>query len=47
MTLERDNAGPSSTRFDIPDPRKVIIGGVSHGADPHHWVRLIRIEVRE
>jgi hypothetical protein len=42
-----NDAGLSSARFDIPESRKVIIGGGSHGADPHYCVRLIRVEVQE
>lgn len=42
-----NDAGLSSVRFDIPESRKVIIGGGSHGADPHYCIRIIRIEVKE
>ncbi len=42
-----NDAGLSSARFDIPESRRVIIGGGSHGADPHYCIRIIRIEVRE
>ncbi len=42
-----NDAGLSSARFDLPESRKIIIGGGSHGADPHYCVRLIRIEVKE
>ena len=40
-----NDAGLSSARFDIPESKKVIIGGGSHGADPHYCVRIIRIDV--
>ena len=40
-----NDAGMSSARFDIPESKKVILGGGSHGADPHYCFRIIRIEV--
>jgi len=42
-----NDAGLSSVRFDIPESRKVIIGGGSHGADPHYCIRLIRLDIKE
>jgi len=42
-----NDAGLSSARFDIPESKKVIIGGGSHGADPHYCIRMIRIDVKE
>jgi hypothetical protein len=42
-----NDAGLSSVRFDIPESRRVIVGGGSHGADPHYCVKIIRIEFRE
>ena len=42
-----NDAGLSSARFDIPESRKVIVGGGSHGADPHYCIRTIRVEVAE
>ncbi len=42
-----NDAGLSSARFDIPESRKVVIGGGSLGADPHYCIRIIRIEVKE
>lgn len=42
-----NDAGLSSSRFDIPDSKKVIIGGGSHGADAHYCIRLIRIDVKQ
>ena len=42
-----NDAGLSSARFDIPESRKIILGGGSHGADPHYCFRAIRIEVKE
>lgn len=42
-----NDAGLSSSRFDIPESRKVIIGGGSHGADAHYCIRIIRIDVKE
>jgi len=45
ITEDWNDAGLSSARFDLPQSRKVIIGGGSHGADPHYCVRIIRIEV--
>lgn len=41
-----NDAGLNSARFDIPESRKVIIGGGSHGADPHYCIRIIRIDVK-
>lgn len=42
-----NDAGLSSARFDIPESKKVIVGGGSHGADAHYCIRLIRVEVAE
>lgn len=42
-----NDCGLSCARFDIPESKKVIIGGGSHGADPHYCVRIIRIDVKE
>lgn len=42
-----NDAGMSSARFDLPDCRKIIVGGGSMGADPHYCIRLVRIEVKE
>lgn len=42
-----NDAGLSSARFDIPESKKVIIGGGSHGADPHYCIRTIRIDVKQ
>jgi len=42
-----NDAGLSSARFDLPPSRKVIIGGGSHGADPHYCVRIVRIDVAD
>lgn len=42
-----NDAGLSSARFDLPESKKVIIGGGSTGADPHYCFRIIRVEVKE
>jgi hypothetical protein len=42
-----NDAGLSSARFDLPESKKVIVGGGSHGGDPHYCIRLIRVEVKE
>ncbi len=42
-----NDAGLSSARFDLPESKKVIIGGGSHGADAHYCIRIIRVEVSE
>ena len=42
-----NDAGLSSARFDIPESRRVIVGGGSMGADPHYCVRIIRVDVKE
>ena len=42
-----NDAGLSSARFDLPDCRKVIVGGSSVGADPHYCMRIIRVDVKE
>jgi hypothetical protein len=42
-----NDAGLSSARFDIPESRKVILGGGSVGADPHYCFRIVRIDVAE
>ena len=47
ITEDWNDAGLSSARFDIPDSRKVIVGGGSQGGDPHYCIRTIRIEVKE
>ncbi len=41
-----NDAGLSSARFDIPDSKRVIVGGGSHGADPHYCIRIVRVEVK-
>ena len=41
-----NDAGLSSARFDIPESRRVIVGGGSLGGDPHYCFRLIRVEVK-
>ena len=47
ITEDWNDAGLSSARFDIPESKKVVIGGGSLGADPHYCIRIIRIEVKE
>ncbi len=42
-----NDAGLSSARFDIPESRRVIVGGGSFGGDPHYCVRIVRVEVKE
>jgi len=42
-----NDAGLSSARFDIPESRRVIVGGGSFGGDPHYCIRIIRVEVKE
>ena len=42
-----NDAGLSCARFDLPESRKVIVGGSSMGADPHYCVRIIRVDVKE
>ena len=42
-----NDAGLSSARFDLPDSRKVFIGGASLGADPHYCIRIVRVDVKE
>ena len=42
-----NDAGLSSARFDIPESKRVIVGGGSLGADPHYCIRIIRIDVKE
>jgi len=42
-----NDAGMSSARFDLPDCRKIIVGGGSMGADPHYCIRIVRVEVKE
>ena len=42
-----NDAGLSSARFDIPECRKVILGGASLGGDPHYCFRLVRVSVKE
>jgi hypothetical protein len=46
ITEDWNDAGLSSCRFDLPDSRKVIVGGGSSGADAHYCIRIIRVEVR-
>jgi hypothetical protein len=41
-----NDAALSCAHFEIPESKRVIIGGASHGADPHYCVRLIRLEVK-
>ena len=47
ITEDWNDAGLSSARFDIPESRRVIVGGSSQGGDPHYCIRTIRIEVKE
>ena len=47
ITEDWNDAGLSSARFDLPESSKVIIGGGSHGADPHYCVRIVRVEVQK
>ena len=47
ITENWNDAGLSSARFDIPESKRVIVGGGSLGADPHYCIRLIRVEVKE
>jgi hypothetical protein len=47
VTEDWNDAGLSSARFDIPESRRIVVGGGSHGADPHYCIRLIRVEVKE
>jgi len=42
-----NDAGLSCARFELPDSKKIIVGGSSQGADPHYCVRLIRVDVKE
>lgn len=42
-----NDAGLSSARFDLPECKKVIVGGGSFGGDPHYCIRLIRVDVKE
>ena len=42
-----NEAGLSSARFDLPDSKKIIVGGGSHGGDPHYCIRIIRVDVKE
>ena len=46
ITEDWNDAGLSSARFDIPESKKVIIGGGSHGADAHYCIRTVRVDVR-
>lgn len=46
-TEDWNDAGLSSTRFDIPESKRVILGGGGYGADPHYCVRILRVEVAE
>ncbi|MBM4030093.1 MAG: hypothetical protein FJ280_32540 [Planctomycetes bacterium] len=47
ITETWNDAGLSSARFDLPESKKVILGGGSNGADPHYCFRVIRVEVKE
>jgi len=47
ITEHWNDAGLSSARFDIPESRRVIVGGGSFGGDPHYCFRLIRVGVKE
>jgi hypothetical protein len=47
ITENWNDAGLSCARFDLPESKRVIIGGGSMGADPHYCFRIIRIEVKE
>ena len=47
ITEDWNDAGLSSSRFDIPESRKVIVGGGSQSSDPHYCIRIIKIEVKE
>ena len=47
VTESWNDAGLSSVRFDLPESKKVIVGGGSSGGDPHYCFRLIRVGVRE
>jgi hypothetical protein len=47
ITESWNDAGLSSARFDTPESKRVIVGGGSHGADPHYCIRIIRVEVKE
>ena len=42
-----NDAGLSCARFDIPESRRVIVGGGSQGGDPHYCIRLVRLEIKE
>ena len=42
-----NDAGMSSARFDIPESKRIIVGGGSLGADPHYCIRIIRVDVKE
>lgn len=46
-TEDWNDAGLSCARFDIPESRKVIVGGGSHGGDPHYCFRIIRLDIVE
>jgi len=47
ITEDWNDAGMSSARFDIPDSKRVIVGGWTHGSDQHYCIRTVRIEVKE
>ena len=47
ITEDWNDAGLSSSRFDIPDSKKIIVGGGSHGGDAHYCIRIIRVEVKK
>jgi len=40
-----NDAGLSCSRFDIPESKKIIVGGGGHGSDPHYCIRTIRLEI--
>ena len=42
-----NDAGLSSSRFDIPESKKIIVGGGSHGSDPHYCFRHIRLDIKK
>jgi hypothetical protein len=47
ITEDWNDAGLSSARFDIPESKKVIVGGGSQSTDPHYCIRIIRVDVKE
>lgn len=46
ITENWNDAGLSSARFDLPESRRVIVGGGSNGGDPHYCIRTVRVEVK-